>query len=109
VVSGMPHKCGVFCKTKSFIKVRLNQPIFLKNLKLKNPKNLGFFVFGFSNLPCQFKRTLASNFVPARRDSDSAVGMYETVSGTFFASSAPSSPFTAGPALGPNLYLPSRN
>jgi hypothetical protein len=57
---GLPQECGIFCRTKSVIKVRLNQSLFLEILKLKNPRFLGFFIFVFSNLPCQFKGTFLS-------------------------------------------------
>lgn len=49
---------------------------------------------------------LVRNFIPARRDSDSEIGMYDMVSGTFF-TNAGSGDFIAGPVV--NLYLPSGN
>ncbi|MBO4700339.1 MAG: hypothetical protein J5620_01155 [Alphaproteobacteria bacterium] len=49
---------------------------------------------------------LIRNFIPARRDSDSEIGMYDMVSGTFF-TNAGSGEFIAGPVV--NLYLPSGN
>jgi hypothetical protein len=43
--------------------------------------------------------TLVRNFVPAKRDSDDVLGMYDTVSGQFFTNAATSGPdFTAGPS-----------
>ena len=49
---------------------------------------------------------IVQNLVPARRDSDSILGMYDTVTGTFF-TNAGTGEFVAGPVL--NLYLPSGN
>ncbi len=43
--------------------------------------------------------TLVQNFVPALRNDDNVVGMYDTVSGTFF-TNAGTGTFTAGPMLG---------
>ena len=48
------------------------------------------------------------NFIPARRNSDGKLGMYDTVSNTFFTNSG-SGEFIAGPAVSSNLYLPSGN
>ena len=47
---------------------------------------------------------LVNNLVPARRDSDNVVGMYDTISGRFFTSSGTDG-FIAGPVVN-NLYLP---
>ena len=57
---------------------------------------------GIPHLACESMifysgNTVVSNLVPARRNSDNAVGMYDTVSNTFYASST-SSPFIAGPS-----------
>jgi len=46
---------------------------------------------------------LKRDLIPARRDSDSEIGMYDMVSGTFF-TNAGSGDFIAGPVV--NLYLP---
>ena len=46
------------------------------------------------------------NGIPARRDSDGEIGMYDTVSNTFF-TNAGTDEFIAGPVV--NLYLPSGN
>ena len=44
--------------------------------------------------------SLIRNFIPVRQNSDGALGMYDTVSGTFFTNAATSGPdFTAGPAI----------
>lgn len=51
---------------------------------------------------------LDGNFIPARRDSDGELGMYDTVTGTFFTNSG-TGEFIAGPDVNPNLYLPSGN
>jgi len=51
---------------------------------------------------------LVRNFIPARRNSDNALGMYDTVSGTFF-TNAGTGTFTAGPVVSSNLYLPNGN
>ncbi len=48
---------------------------------------------------------VVSNFVPARRNSDNSIGLYETVSGTFF-TNAGTGTFIAGPELSSNIYLP---
>ncbi len=42
--------------------------------------------------------TLVRNLIPAKRNSDSVVGMYDTVSGTFFTNAGTGS-FIAGPAV----------
>ena len=46
---------------------------------------------------------LKRDLIPARRDSDGEIGMYDMVSGTFF-TNAGSGDFIAGPVV--NLYLP---
>ena len=43
--------------------------------------------------------TLIRNLIPARRDSDDAIGMYDTVTGTFFENDG-TGVFTAGPDVG---------
>ena len=43
--------------------------------------------------------TLVANFVPAKRRSDNAIGMYDSVTGTFF-ENAGTGTFIAGPAVG---------
>jgi len=50
--------------------------------------------------------SMVRNFIPARRDSDNVVGMYDTISGRFFTNSGTGN-FIAGPVV--NLYLPSGN
>ena len=50
--------------------------------------------------------SLARDMVPARRDSDGEIGMYDTVTNTFFTNSG-TGEFIAGPVV--NLYLPSGN
>ena len=42
---------------------------------------------------------LAFNGIPARRDSDSAVGLYDTVSNTFKTNASGSAALTAGPVV----------
>ena len=51
---------------------------------------------------------LDGNFVPAQRDVDGALGMYDTVSNTFFTNTC-SGNFSAGSVIGSNLYLPSES
>jgi len=54
---------------------------------------------------------LVNNLVPARRDSDNVVGMYDTISGQFFTNSG-TGEFIAGPVgavAGPVVYLPQGN
>ena len=48
---------------------------------------------------------VVSNFIPAQRNSDGELGMYDTVSGTFF-TNAGTGTFIAGPELSSNIYLP---
>ena len=55
-----------------------------------------------------FDNQIIQNLIPARRDSDGEIGMYDLVSGTFF-TNADSGKFVAGPVVGSNLYLPSGN
>lgn len=50
--------------------------------------------------------TLIRNFIPARRNSDGVLGMYDTVTNSFFTNSG-TGEFIAGPVV--NLYLPSGN
>ena len=50
--------------------------------------------------------SVIKNFIPARRDSDGEIGMYDTVTNTFF-TNAGTGEFIAGPVV--NLYLPSGN
>ena len=52
------------------------------------------------------KNSIVRDFIPARRDSDGEIGMYDTVSDTFFTNSG-TGEFIAGPAIGP--YMPSGN
>lgn len=49
---------------------------------------------------------LRFNGIPARRDSDGEIGMYDTVTNTFFTNSG-TGEFIGGPVV--NLYLPSGN
>lgn len=49
---------------------------------------------------------LVRNMIPARRNSDNVLGMYDTVTNTFFTNSG-SGTFIAGPTL--NVYLPQGN
>jgi hypothetical protein len=47
--------------------------------------------------------TLVRDMVPARRNSDGVLGMYDTVTNTFF-TNAGTGEFIAGPVV--NLYIP---
>ncbi len=49
--------------------------------------------------------TIRRDFIPAKRNSDGELGMYDTVSGTFF-TNAGTGTFIAGPELSSNIYLP---
>lgn len=52
--------------------------------------------------------TLVRNFIPAKRNSDNAIGMYDTVTGTFYTNSG-TGDFVAGAAIANktiNLYTP---
>ena len=51
---------------------------------------------------------LVRDFIPARRNSDNVLGMYDMVSDTFF-TNAGTGTFIAGPDVNSNLYLPSGN
>ena len=51
---------------------------------------------------------LIQNLIPARRNRDNKLGMYDTVSNTFF-TNAGTGEFVAGPVISSNLYLPSGN
>ena len=64
-----------------------------------NGKVWGIQLYGGTN-------NLIFNGVPARRDSDDEIGMYDTVTNTFF-TNAGNGTFTAGPDL--NVYMPSGN
>lgn len=66
--------------------------------------NYAGVIKGIPHLACESVvfysgNTMVRNLVPAKRNSDNAIGMYDTVSNTFFASST-SSPFIAGPVAG---------
>ncbi len=50
--------------------------------------------------------SLTRDYIPAKRDSDGVLGMYDTVTNTFFTNSGTGN-FIAGPVQ--NLYLPSGN
>ncbi len=49
--------------------------------------------------------SIIADFIPARRNSDGELGMYDTVSGTFF-TNAGTGTFIAGPEISSNIYLP---
>ncbi len=51
---------------------------------------------------------LFADFIPARRNSDGVLGMYDTVSNTFFTNSGTGN-FIAGPVGGAGVYLPAGN
>ena len=60
--------------------------------------NDGSWRFGLTTL--LDNGVLVRNFVPARRDSDNVLGMYDTVTNTFFTNAATSGDdFTAGPEI----------
>ena len=66
--------------------------------------NYAGVIKGIPHLACESVvfysgNTMVRNLVPAKRNSDNAIGMYDTVSNTFYASST-SSPFIAGPVAG---------
>ncbi len=46
------------------------------------------------------------NYIPARRDSDNKVGMWDTVSRTFKTNSANGNDFAPGPVVQNNVYIP---
>ncbi len=49
--------------------------------------------------------SIVRNFIPAKRNSDGVLGMYDTVTNTFY-TNAGSGTFIAGPELSSNIYLP---
>ncbi|MBP5485204.1 MAG: hypothetical protein J6Y07_00640 [Alphaproteobacteria bacterium] len=49
--------------------------------------------------------TVVQNLIPARRNSDNVLGMYDTMTGTFFTNSGTGT-FIAGPEVSNNIYLP---
>jgi hypothetical protein len=65
---------------------------------IHKPKKLYYFKTFDSN-----GIDITHNFIPARRNSDGVLGMYDTVSNTFF-TNAGTGEFIAGPVV--NLYLP---
>ena len=62
------------------------------NSNLSLPATVKMYYFRIRNT----NNTLVRNFIPAKRNSDGAIGMYDTVSKTFFAN-AGTGTFTAGP------------
>jgi len=58
------------------------------------------------DMKIHYNNTPVRNFVPAKRNSDSKLGMYDLVSGTFFTNSGTGN-FIAGPAV--NTYLSQGN
>ena len=50
-------------------------------------------------------REVSHHYIPARRNSDNAIGMYDTVSGTF-KENAGTGTFTAGPDVSNIVYIP---
>ena len=51
--------------------------------------------------------SIVRNFIPAKRNSDGKVGLYDTVTNTFFTNIVTSgNDFIAGPELSSNIYLP---
>jgi hypothetical protein len=51
---------------------------------------------------------LVRDFIPARRNSDGVLGMYDTVTNTFF-TNAGTGEFIAGTVGGAGVYLPAGN
>jgi len=49
--------------------------------------------------------TVVHNLVPVRRNSDNVLGMYDTVSDTFFSNQGDGT-FTAGNPINNNVYIP---
>ena len=66
-----------------------------------HPAKARIFAVKFTN-----NQILTRNFIPARRDSDGVLGMYDTVTNTFFTNSG-TGEFIGGPVI--NLYLPAGN
>ena len=79
-----------------------------------NKKNM--YLFGLNNVPYYLSKSriytlqitdgteLVRNFIPARRNGDGVLGMYDTVSNTFF-TNAGTGEFIAGPII----YIPQTN
>ncbi|MCQ2580596.1 MAG: hypothetical protein MJ164_00275 [Alphaproteobacteria bacterium] len=76
--------------TESFTKSTLNLWLFSNNGNAKNFRGRIMYTKIWDN------NELVRNFVPARRDSDNEIGMYDTVSGIFF-TNAGTGDFIAGP------------
>ena len=57
------------------------------------------------DLKLNINNSLVGHYIPARRNSDNVLGMYDTVSGTFF-TNAGTGTFIAGPEMSSNIYLP---
>jgi len=58
-----------------------------------------FFIGRIYYLKITEGNQLVRNFIPARRNSDNTLGMYDTVSGTFFTNAGTGADFTAGPVV----------
>ena len=69
--------------------------IFTGNRDGYTYKNIRGRVF---NVKISNNSDMVRNFIPAKRNSDNALGMYDTVSGNFFTNSG-SGTFTAGPVV----------
>ncbi len=85
-----------------------NTPSSLKLFALvhQNGGNLAQSALQVFNFALYSGATLIRNFIPARRNSDGVLGMYDTVTNTFFTNSG-TGEFIGGPVV--NLYLPSGN
>ena len=84
-----------------------------QSFRLRSPCLIGSIGSSDSNFKGKiYEATIKNNenivghFIPARRDSDSVLGMYDTVTNTFF-TNAGTGEFIAGPVV--NLYLPAGN
>jgi len=94
------------------LKTRSNKTV--ADLNASKSSDLRFHLFGYDNKNVSMKLysfkiwdndSLVRNFIPARRDSDGEIGMYDTISGQFFTNSG-TGEFIAGPVAGSVVYLP---
>ena len=113
ISSGNPSVSG----TKNTLEMNLNAnatcPITLNGTAINNTttgpinssNSLKLFTSGGSSIPFRIYHdsiyqngAYIHNFIPAKRNSDNAIGMWDTVTRTFF-TNAGSGTFTAGPAV----------
>ena len=89
-------------QTKSLYLFAINQPNTQDN-------TAAYFSVGkLYKLKLSENQTIVHNLIPARRDSDNAIGMYDTVNNQFLTNSG-TGKFIAGPEIDANIYVPTGN